>query len=53
MGKRGKRKKINWDKESEALDITSKSNAPKDNSKLKPFERVKLPPPRDAQEGHI
>lgn len=59
MGKRGKRKNkfknVNWNKEAEALDITSKEKRKKEeeDSKLKPFERVKLPPPREAQEGHI
>lgn len=62
MGQRGKRKKKfnnnqnkpNW-KESEALEVVSKDNRKKkdEEDKRKPFERVVLPPPRDAQEGHI
>lgn len=62
MGKRGKRKRkyknIDHNKEAEALDVMSKEQRKKDKKQKreednrKPFEKIALLPPRDAQEGH-
>lgn len=63
MGRRGKRKKKfkpDYNKEAEALDVMSKSKRKKDKNKdevyitmAKRVENYKLPPAREAQEGHI
>lgn len=57
--KRGKRKNkynnLNQDKETEAIELMSKKEKKRHKDKednRKPFEKIVLLPPRDAQEGH-
>lgn len=55
MGKRGKRKRKFQHippKEAEAIEVMSKSKKKDKEDNRKPFERITLPPPREAQPGH-